>query len=206
MNIMKKCMFNLVCLTAMTMATCTSCKKVNTTNPPIPLTATTTTDFVADATINNGHFAFFSLERNESVPYTDSATSKWDIAMRSTTILTNAGTSGPGAGGAFVQRAVSFDTYAAIPTDSTFRTDSNTTPVYAIPTGSGNGWYNYNSSTNIISPIPGNIIIVRTATGKYAKLEILSYYKNAPNTPSAADVPRFYTFRYIYQPNGTKNF
>jgi hypothetical protein len=201
---MKKNVFGLVCLTTMALATFTSCKKDST--PVAPLTATSKTNFVADPTINNNHFAFFSLERNEPVAFTDSATNKWDIAIRSTTILTNGGTSGPALGGAFVQRGVSFDTYAAIPNDSTFRTDLNTTPAYAIPTGSGNGWYNYNAATNIISPIPGNIIVVRTATGKYAKLEILSYYKDAPATPTATDVPRYYTFRFIYQPNGTKNF
>jgi hypothetical protein len=201
---MKKNVFNLVCLTTMALATFTSCKKDSTTTAP--LTATSKSNFVADATINGNHFAFFSLERNEAVAVTDSATNKWDIAIRSTTILTNGGTSGPALGGAFVQRAVSFDTYATIPTDSTFRTDLNTTPAYAIPTGSGNGWYNYNTTTNIISPIPGNVIVVRTATGKYAKLEILSYYKDAPATPTATDVARYYTFRFIYQPNGTKSF
>jgi hypothetical protein len=201
---MKKNVFGFVCLTTMALLTFTSCKKDST--PVAPLTATIKTNLVADPTINNNHFAFFSLERNEPVAFTDSATNKWDIAMRSTTILTNGGTSGPALGGAFVQRGVSFDTYATIPSDSTFRTDLNTTPAYAIPTGSGNGWYNYNAATNIISPIPGNIIVVRTATGKYAKLEILSYYKDAPATPTAADVPRHYTFRFIYQPNGTKNF
>lgn len=192
-------------ITTILFAAITSCKKDNDA-VVVPLAAVQSKNFVTDPTINNNHFAFFSLERNEAVHYTDSATAKWDIAIRSTTILTNAGTSGPGAGGAFVQRAVSFDSYAATIADSTFKTDVNTTSAYAIPTGSGNGWYNYNSATNIIAPIPGNIIIVRTASGKYAKLEILSYYKDAPATPTSADVPRYYAFRFIYQPNGTKKF
>lgn len=201
---MKKNVFSIVCFSAIVLTGFTSCKKNSTT--AVPLTATTKSNFVADATINNNHFAFYSLERNEPVSYTDSATSKWDIAIRSTTILTNAGTSGPGTGGAFVQRSVNFDTYTTIPADSAFKTDVNTTPAYAIPTGSGNGWYNYNPATNIIAPIPGNVIVVRTATGKYAKVEILSYYQNAPAAPTSADVPRYYTFRFICQPNGTKLF
>ena len=203
---MKKNIFSLVCLTIMALVTFTSCKKDSTPITATTLTATSKTNFVADAIINSNRFAFFSLERNEAVAFIDSASSKWDIAIRGTTILTNGGTSGPALGGAFVQRAVSFDTYTTIPTDSTFRTDVNTTPAYAIPLGSSNGWYNYNASTNIISPIPGNIIIVRTATGKYAKLEILSYYKDAPATPTGSDIPRYYSFRFIYQPNGTKSF
>ncbi len=202
---MKRSLFQLSCISAFALATVTSCKKDDVA-PVVPLTATQSKNFVADPAINSNHFAFYSIERNETVPYTDSATTKWDIAFRSTNILTNGGTSGTGAGGAFVHRSVSFDTYTSIPADSVFRTDVNTTPAYAIPTGSGNGWYNYNQSTNVISPIPGNIIVVRTASGKYAKLEILSYYKDAPATPTSADVPRYYTFRFIYQPNGSKKF
>lgn len=199
---MKKNVINVVCFCALAFATVTSCKKD--TAPVVPLKATQVKNFVADPAINNNRFAFFSLERNETVAYTDSATGKWDIAFRGTTILTNGGASGPGAGGAFVQRSVSFDAFTSIPNDSTFKTDAP--PAYAIPIGSGNGWYNYNFATNIITPIPGNVIVVRTATGKYAKVEILSYYKDAPATPTAADVPRYYTFRFIYQPDGSKRF
>jgi len=201
---MKKNVFHFAAMLAIAGISFTSCKKESTT--AAPLTATSKADFIADPTINNNHYAFFSLERNEAVALADSATNKWDIAIRSTTILTNGGTSGPGLGGAFVHKSVSFDTYATIPNDSTFKTDLSTAASYAIPTGSGNGWYNYNAATNIISPIPGNVIVVRTATGKYAKLEILSYYQNAPATPTAASVARYYTFRFIYQPNGTKTF
>ena len=54
--------------------------------------------------------------------------------------------------------------------------------------------------------------MIRTATGKYAKIEILNYYKGGvtlPATASDADKltkQRYYTFRYAYQPNGTKIF
>jgi heme-binding HmuY-like protein len=183
-----------------------SCKKDNDSKPPVTLTATTTKNLVADATINTDHFSFYSLETNQAVSSKDSASTKWDLAFKSTTILTNGGTSGPGSGGAYVQRATSFDGFTKIPADSAFRTDARTTPAYAIPTGTGNGWYNYDFSTNLIAPIPGNIIVVRTSSGKYAKVEILSYYKDAPATPAASDIPRYYTFRFIYQPDGTKNF
>ena len=57
----------------------------------------------------------------------------------------------------------------------------------------------------IVSPIAGRVIIVKTADGKFAKLEILSYYKNAPATPNAmTDMARYFTFRYVYQPDGSK--
>jgi hypothetical protein len=178
-----------------------SCSKKDDTGTFV-LTSTQGKNLSGEGTGN--HYTFFSIERNEVVALSDSNTSKWDIAVRSTNIITNSGTSGPGAGGAYVQKATTFDNFTTIPADSVFRTDASA--ALAIRTGSGNGWYNYDFNTNIISPIPGNIIVVRTATGKYAKLEILSYYKDAPPTPTATDVSRYYTFRFVYQANGTKTF
>lgn len=180
-----------------------ACKKDDA-KPGVPLASTQVNNVEADPAINGNHFTFYSLERNEAVALSDSASTKWDLAFRSTTILTNGGTSGPGGGGAYVQRATTFDNLAVIPADSVFRTDASA--ALAIPTGSGNGWYNYDFNTNVISPIPGNLLIVRTAGGKYAKLEILSYYKNAPASPASSDTARYYTFRFVYQPGGTKGF
>ena len=73
---------------------------------------------------------------------------------------------------------------------------------YAIPTGSGNGWYNYDFTTHVISPIAGKILVFRTHDNRYAKVEILSYYLGAPENPDAfTDPSRYYTFNYVYQPN-----
>jgi hypothetical protein len=83
---------------------------------------------------------------------------------------------------------------------------------YAIPTGSNKGWYVLDFVTNILSPIPGRVMVIRTANGKYAKVEILNYYKGGVNpAANATDAEksskqRFYTFRFTYQSNGTKNF
>lgn len=50
------------------------------------------------------------------------------------------------------------------------------------------------------------VVAVRAADGRYAKVEILSYYRGAPE-PDALD-PRqgfgFYTFRYLFQPDGSR--
>ncbi|SNR79391.1 HmuY family protein [Hymenobacter mucosus] len=147
------------------------------------------------------HYAFYNLATKSEVPYTDSATTKWDIAVRGTTILTNGGSSGPGQGGALVQEGL-FAEIVAAPTTG-YQVDSPT--AKAITTGSGKGWYNYNSTTHIVTPIAGRVLLVRTATGKYAKLEIVSYYKDAPATPTGTEPSGYYTFRYVYQPNGSVN-
>lgn len=179
---------------------------------------TTVQNLIADTIIGlnpmgipygTGKFTFFSLENKRLVASTDSATNNWDIAFRGTTILTNSGTSGPGNGGAFVQVGT-FDALTTISNDSTFRVDA--APNYAIPTGSGRGWYNYDGPNNLVTPLPGRIMVIRTANGKYAKLEISSYYKKAvtPSISASDDEKlrnqRYYNFRFTYQPDGSKNF
>lgn len=157
-----------------------------------------------------GKYTFYSLERNEAVPSSDSATRRWDVGFRGTTIITNSGNSGPGAGGAFVYVGL-FEDLAKIPADSVFRVD-NAPAAYAIPAGSNRAWFVYNPQANLVTPIPGRVLVIRTANGKYAKLEVLNYYKGG-QTPavSASDddkmrKQRFYTFRYSFQANGTTGF
>lgn len=158
----------------------------------------------------SGKYTLFSLEKNAIISNADSATTKWDIGFRGTTIITNSGTGGPGAGGAFIFTGT-FAELTTIANDSTFRTD-NAPASYAIKTGSGNGWYSYNGATQLITPIPGRILVIRTASGKYAKVEILNYYKGGVTPAATASdndkltKQRFYTFRYLYQPDGSKKF
>lgn len=150
-----------------------------------------------------GAFTKFSFSQNAIV--TDDS---WDIAFRGTTILVNGGTSigitdEPTRTGNAAVSIVSntLSAVTTIPSATTFIQDG--TNSYAIPTGSGNGWYNYNSTTNIISPIAGKVFVVKTHNGKYAKMEIISYYKDAPVNPDATSLSRYFTFKYVYQPNGT---
>jgi hypothetical protein len=181
--------------------------------------ARTVNDLVADTIIGmasngqpygSGRYTLFSFETNKVVPSADSATSKWDIGLRGTTLIINGGNSGPGQGGAFVHTGL-FDDMKTVPADSTFRTD-NAPSAYAIPLGSNRGWYVYNAPANLVTAIPGRVLVIRTGSGKYAKMEILNYYKGGvtPAVTASEDdklrKQRFYTFRYLYQPNGTKVF
>jgi hypothetical protein len=158
----------------------------------------------------SGRYTLYSLETNAVIANSDSATTKWDVGFRGTTIITNGGNSGPGTGGAFIFVGT-FSDLTTIPTDSTFRID-NAPTSYAIKTGSGNGWYSYNGATNLITPIPGRILVIRTASGKYAKIEIQNYYKGGVTPDATASdsdkltKQRYYTFRYTFQSDGTKKF
>tara|TARA_Y100000385_G_C12520504_1_gene395184 strand:- start:13 stop:246 length:234 start_codon:yes stop_codon:yes gene_type:complete len=70
----------------------------------------------------------------------------------------------------------------------------------AIHTGSGNGWYTYTGPPeHLILPIPGKTLVIRTRDLKYAKVEILSYYKDLDD--SVAGNARYYNFNYLYNAN-----
>lgn len=147
---------------------------------------------VRDLDANTKPFVYFSLETGKDVPAGDAKTSKWDVAFSKTTIAINSGSSGPGQGGAIVVEKP-IDQIAEAPKDG-YKTDSD--GGYAIPGGSGNSWYKYDMSVHAIIPIIGRTILVKTANGKFAKLEIISYYKDAPeDVPTEAS--SYYTFRYV---------
>ena len=56
-------------------------------------------------------------------------------------------------------------------------------------------WYTYGFFTHVLSPKP-RVWAVRTADGRYAKLEMVGYYCPGPQ-------PGCPTFRYVYQGDGT---
>jgi hypothetical protein len=186
----------------------------------VPVSAITVKDLAADTVTglgadgrpqSAGTTTYYSLVDNKIIASTDVASTKWDIAFSSTKILVNSGTSGPGIGGAFVFKGL-FDDLKTIPVDSSFATDNSNAASFAIPLGSGRAWYTYDGLTTLVSPIAGRVLVIRTATGKFAKIEILNYYKGGVTLPATASVSdklfkqRYYTFRYAYQPNGAKTF
>lgn len=174
--------------------------------PIVPLEATLVEDLAAPNDVidrttgevtEERPFQFFSLEQNALV----SENEDWDLAFKGTTIRVN---SSKNVSAAVVNGI--FEEITEVPANATFATDTENS--FAIPTGSGSGWYNYNPATFTVTPIPGRVILVQTTAGNYSKIEILSYYKGNPpadqinpmTTPSA-----HYTFRYVLRPDGTTN-
>ncbi|RMH64953.1 MAG: hypothetical protein D6685_06335 [Bacteroidetes bacterium] len=178
------------------------------------------------APISNNLFTLYDLEAGEvvlsssetdaAVRQQDSVSTVWDIGFRGTTIIFNGGTSGPGDAVAQLL-AVPFADVTEAPADGYVADGENTCPAvqtpagpvpgppYAICTGSDNGWYNYNPQNNLIAPIPGRTIVLRSASGNYAKLRILSYYKGNPDPPDPTAPSRYYTFEYVLQPDGSRD-
>lgn len=189
---------------------------------PLPVVATTFSNLAADPGTgfdpNTGQptgltrqFTFFSFETGDIVAHADSATNKWDLGFNGTTIIVNSATSGPGSTQAQIVNGI-FDELATAP-DAGYLSDNDPAPIagapnanLAIPTGSGQGWYTYDGAAMVNRPTAGKVIVVKTSNGRYAKMEILNYYKDAPASPSFMDAARYYTFRYVYQPNDTKSF
>jgi hypothetical protein len=151
----------------------------------------------------SGPFTKFDFESGSE---TQSETN-WDIAFRGTSIIVNGGVSlgtddepeRNGNAAAYIFEGTMDEMQIVDPSLLTQDSESG----YAIPTGSGNGWYTYSGSpTFLISPTPGKILVFRTHDNRYAKVEILSYYLGAPENPDAfTDPSRYYTFNYVYQPN-----
>jgi len=180
--------------------------------PPAPSTMTVdTVRNLSGDTANTGSFTYYSLRTNAVITGADTLSNLWDIAFRGTTIWINGGSVRFGQGGAIVAGAprysaiyplTNFDTISVAP-QTGYGTDEAPTDL-AIPTGSGNGWYTYDAPNNFIQAIPGAVILLKTGDGKYAKLEILSYYKDANPQPFPFPTNfRFYTFRFTYQADGT---
>lgn len=121
----------------------------------------------------------------------------WDIAFRATKIIVNGGVSSGltdeptrnGNAGAYIANGA-LESITSVDT-SLFVQDS--ADGFAI----SSDWYSYNSSTHIITATAGKIIVIKTRDGKYAKIEILSYYKDGDTSSDS----RHYTFNYVYQPN-----
>ncbi len=195
----------------------TSCSKNTEDNKPAtgdPLPAVEIRELPADPAtrdLNDGHligednrYTFFRFSDSTIVladsivtPRTDSATTKWDIAFRGTSILLNSGASGPGTVEGQVVKST-FEDLAEAPKTG-YEKDTETGNVFS-------SWYNYNPQTHVITPIPGYILVIHTNDGKYVKMEILSYYKGLPAHPSVQSDQRYYTFRYVIQPDGSRSF
>ncbi len=163
------------------------------------LTEVMARDVAAD-TGNVGAFTFYSLRDSGLVARADSNSTKWDLAFRSTTVLTNSGTSGPGEGGAIVLTATDYDTLSTAP-DSEYAVDQEGQPAVSRQ------WYTYTGPpSHQILMNPGIVIVVRTADGRYAKLKFTSYYQGGEAVPTGDARSRFYHFTYTYQPDGSRSF
>ncbi len=195
----------LIALMAFTTFSCSKDDDAVTTTPVVKaesksyknLFADQTTDYTTTPPTTKGEFIKFSFKENKIV--TDDT---WDVAFRGSTILVNGGTATSGQPERKGKAAayVTDGTLTSVTTVDASKFKQDATDALAITTGSGKGWYLYDATTHITSPIAGKVLVIKTNDEKYVKMEIISYYKDAPATSAitATTPSRYYSFNYVY--------
>lgn len=181
-----------------------SCSKNN--DEPTPAVSKLTTKTVADLDGSKGA-VYYSLSTGAQVTGADTATTKWDIKFKATSVFINSGTSGTGTSQAQVVSST-FETLTTAPATG-YKADATGAPAIT-------GWYTYTATTepqHAILTVPGKIFVIKISAGNYAKVEMISYYKGNPNTTTAdfanlatRPASSYYTFRFAYQGDGTTSF
>jgi hypothetical protein len=194
-----------VLLAIVIVAATAACKKDDKeTTPTTPATPVTTepveshnVESLSTGTFSNPVTVYFNFATNSVVPASDSNTTNWDISFRRSVIRLNGGVSGPG-NAALVIRADTGFNELLMADESGYKVDGEGTED---PLGATsdllvfNNWFDYENST--LTP-KNQVYVIRTANNKYLKMEIQDYYY--PGTSNGG----FYTFRYTYQPGGSK--
>ena len=134
----------------------------------------------------------------------------WDIAFRSTHIIVNGGvasdTSEPsrlGNAAVYITDNVMADVTSVDISLLMQDGESSSAIINDLGVGADGGpgvWCEY--ANQIVTPISGKILVIRTHDDKYAKIEITNFY----NTNPAHIYGGFYTFNYVYQSTGEINF
>lgn len=114
----------------------------------------------------------------------------WDLAFRRFQIAVNGGAGFAGEGGAVDLGEVVFDSVRSVPVDGYVQA---TTAKDSVNAAVGR-WYDYSWTSHVLTP-KANVYAIRTADGRYAKLQIVGYYCEG----AVAGCP---TFRYVYQGAG----
>lgn len=145
--------------------------------------------YTVDASSSRG-WIFFDFSRGSVVE--DPGPTEWDLAFQRFHIVANGGSGFDGRGGLLDLGAVPFDSVGVVPADGYVASESgrDTTNVATSE------WYDYSFTSHLLTPRP-RTYAVRTADGRYAKLEVVGYY-----CPGAR--PGCMTFRYAYQGDGSR--
>jgi hypothetical protein len=143
----------------------------------------------------------------------DKTTTKWDLAFTgpyNSEVYVNYGgyKYNPGFGGegkgAIIQIDKPYDQVTTAPSPAGF--DAATMTKIGWDAGSGLGWFFYSLDNHIAVPIKNRTFVLRTAEGKFAKLELLNVYKGNPPVVTDLFWPAPYlTFRYFVQADGSSN-
>lgn len=180
--------------------------------------------FIADlmgdtaATMSEGESfktLYFSFTTGSAVQVSEEekTSNKWDLAFTgpyNSEVYVNNGLYeyNPGYGGAgkgaVIQQDVPYDNVNTAPSSADF--DAAALTKIGWDAGNGRGWFFYSLDNHIAVPIKNRTFVLRTADGRYAKLELLNSYKGNPPVVTDLYWPApYFTFRYFVQQDGTAN-
>lgn len=127
-------------------------------------------------------WVYFSFESGAEVTPADPQSSPdWDLAFQRFHIISNGGASGSGGAAVAVLVDQPFSSVSSAPEDGFISDEPDSDDdddVVDSAFAAGDGWYDYDSSTNHLSPRP-LVYVVRTSGGAHYKLELLDYYDAA---------------------------
>lgn len=135
----------------------------------------------------------------------------WDLAFtevyNALVYVNNGSVAGPGFGGPGKGTIIAIDSpYSAVTVAPDTESNLNFVGWDGYPQTYNTGWYFYSLSTHLAIPIRNRTFVLRTAEGKYAKLELINVYQGNP--PAVTDLywpAPYFTFRYFVQEDGSRN-
>jgi len=141
-------------------------------------------------------YVYFDFSSGKPVRILDASSLEWDLAFRRGKVISNGGASSRlGKAGLIDLGEVDFNTIAQVPADNYVQdiaADTETENPVLVK------WYNYNYFTHKLTA-KKNIYAVRTANGKFAKLQFLSFYCDNQEAGCVK-------IRYVYQDDGSSSF
>lgn len=163
---------------------------------PKPVTNLITTHVTTVNASSEKDYVYFDFSSGKPVRILDTSSLEWDLAFRRGKVISNGGASTRlGEAGLLDLGEVEFDTVAEVPMDNYVQDIATSTetesPVLLK-------WYNYNYFTHKLTA-KKNIYALRTANGKFAKFQFLSFYCDNKEAGCVK-------IRYVYQDNGSNSF
>ncbi len=152
--------------------------------------------------------------RDTISPISDSAWAErtdWDIAFHRNNVRTNSGLSGKGQGGVMVLSEQDINNVKEVPQGTfyvdekidEFMAESTMPPVYTSSSVCKklNSWIDFNHDNMAweINADKRGVFIIKTADGKYASIQLVNFLNDK-------DESGYLTFKYNYQPDGSKKF
>jgi len=163
---------------------------------PKPVTNLITTHVTTVNASSEKDYVYFDFSSGKPVRILDTSSLEWDLAFRRGKVISNGGASTRlGEAGLLDLGEVEFDTVAEVPMENYVQDIAASTetenPVLLK-------WYNYNYFTHKLTA-KKNIYALRTANGKFAKFQFLSFYCDNKEAGCVK-------IRYVYQDNGSSSF